>query len=259
MHYIVPLLAAALAGGLFCLESSVVNYSYERNPGRLLTLCGFSAGTDSRSSERQFIERLAALPGKELRPLLVLTGGFLDGIRGYTHRIILRCPRDLSDSYDIYYRQHQEKSAVRELIELYAKRGKSVVVAGHSWGGDTAARAAQASGAPIDLLITLDPVSRKGPPENSASLKRWLNIYIDYDAATWLEQSNDIARIGGPWGKAPAASENVVCAAGLRHKDAADMFLRYAADAIPRPPVREEPQAKGTSQSGNGASVSHLP
>lgn len=86
--------------------------------------------------------------------------------------------------------------------------GQKIVLVGHSWGGDRAILLAQENpDIPIELLVTLDPVSRKGKSPKPANVKRWDNIYIDYSIADG-SSANLIARTGGPWESCPGADYN---------------------------------------------------
>ena len=100
---------------------------------------------------------------------------------------------------------------------------------GHSWGGDAAGNlVARKLDAPIDLLISLDPVSRKGAPRRKIpNVRHWLNIHIDYSQSTWLDIPNLVARIGGPWEAAENADVNVSCPPDMTHAWAWGMFERY--------------------------------
>ncbi len=96
-------------------------------------------------------------------------------------------------------------------------------------GGDAAVNlVARKLDAPIDLLISLDPVSRKGAPRRKIpNVRHWLNIHIDYSQSTWLDIPNLVARIGGPWEAAENADVNVSCPPDMTHAWAWGMFERY--------------------------------
>jgi len=104
-----------------------------------------------------------------------------------------------------------------------------VALIGHSWGGDAAVNlVARKLNAPIDLLISLDPVSRKGAPRRRLpNVRHWLNIHIDYSQSTWFDIPNLVARIGGPWEAAENADVNVSCPPDMTHAWAWGMFERY--------------------------------
>ena len=58
-----------------------MNFTFQRNPERLLDLCGLSPIRDRRQ-EKLFMEKAAALEAQDLRPLVLVIGGFLDQVLG---------------------------------------------------------------------------------------------------------------------------------------------------------------------------------
>ena len=203
-----------------------MNYAWQRNPHELLRLAGLPHPTCA-VEEARFVAALADMQPAELGTLAMVVGGFLDGISGHAHAVALNYPqvlRELPTPHRVFFRQHQEGAAVRHLVELFAARGQQVLLIGHSWGGDAAVNAvARRTDAPIALLGTLDPVSRKGPPAvTPPSVRYWLNVYVDYRTASWCERSNIIARIGGPWEAVPAAHRNIP--SQVIHHDALGLF-----------------------------------
>ncbi len=77
---------------------------------------------------------------------------------------------------------------------------------GHSWGGDTAADIAamlMSSGNLVDLLVTVDPVSRSQPnlSDTTFGARNWMNINA---APSSTNGSDFIAFLGGKWGNSPA-------------------------------------------------------
>ena len=217
-----------------------MNYTYLRNPERLVDALGYGSSAppgrkagirlSGRRHERAFMDTLHLQEAETFRDLLVVVGGFMDGLLGHAYTICLELPEDLRAGHDVYYREHYEGRDVRELVELYRHRGKSVAVVGHSWGGHAAVHnVARKTGAAIHLLVTLDPVSRRGTPEKRPiNVRRWLNVYVDYSKARRLQRSNIIARIGGPWQHVSTAHVNRACDPAIDHHRAGTMFRRYA-------------------------------
>ena len=141
-----------------------MNFTFQRNPERLLDLCGLSPIRDRRQ-EKLFMEKAAALDARDLRPLVLVIGGFLDQILGNSYAVSARYPADLRARHDVWFREHYESRKMRDIVNIYASKGHSVALIGHSWGGDAAVNlVARKLDAPIALLISLDPVSRKGAP-----------------------------------------------------------------------------------------------
>lgn len=219
-----------------------MNYTYTRNPWRLVEQLGFT-GADiapsqytpdewclaSAAAERRFMSKLHTLSAEDLRTLVVVVGGFMDGRLGHAYGICRRYPPELREVHDVYFREHPEGAAVRELVELYRHRGKRVVLIGHSWGADAAVHAVtRKTAAKVDLLVTLDPVSRKMAPAKALhNVGHWHNVHLDYRVAPYLDSSNMVARVGGPWERVAVANENIPCPLDLNHADAAAMFDRF--------------------------------
>lgn len=210
-----------------------MNFDFTRNPPRLLGLAGIET-VGNRGDEKLFLSRLSAMPSEALQPLVLVVGGFLDQFLGNSYAVSRRYPEDLVSRHDVYFREHYEGKAMRALVELYAGRGLPVVLIGHSWGGDAATNAVAAKvNAPVALLITLDPVSRKGPPKlRLGNVGHWLNIHVDYKRATLWSITNAVARIGGPWQHAAAADCNIACPPEIDHAWAQGMFLRYGEQTL---------------------------
>lgn len=232
-----------------------MNYLYQRNPERLVRKLGFvpdaaptpkpapspvfphglpAAATplESAQLEQDFMVALHGLDEEHLGELVVVMGGFMDGSLANGYAICATYPQSLRQLHDVFYREHPEGNAVRELVELYRHRGKRVVLIGHSWGGDAVVHAvARKTRALIHLLVTLDPVSRKKAPAKPLdNVQHWLNVYVDYTTATWANSSNLTARIGGPWQFVRAAHENVCCS--HNHDAAHAMFRDHAMNAL---------------------------
>ena len=205
-----------------------MNFTFQRNPQRLLELCGLSA-VRNRREERHFLEKARTLDAGAFRPLVLVVGGFSDQFLGNSYAVSARYPADLRAKHDVWFREHYEGRKMRALVKFYAAKGKPIVLIGHSWGGDAVVNAvARKTGVPIELLISLDPVSRKGPPRAKLpNVRRWLNIHIDYGQSTWLDIPNLVARIGGPWEGVKAADVNIACPPDMTPAWAWGMFERY--------------------------------
>lgn len=127
----------------------------------------------------------------------------------------------------------QTGAQIKALALHWMLQGQKVVLVGHSYGGDTVmdiARELSASGKELEVVVTLDPVSRGGPTADQPKpkhVKKWLNVYVDYTKAK-NGTANNIARLGGPWGKCTNADENHVFldGSGEEHASAIDMFTK---------------------------------
>lgn len=207
-----------------------MNYSYLRNPPRLVEKLGFGGSPlPDAATERHFLNRLHTCADEDLLDMTMVVGGFRDGLMAHAYAICRDFPEEFRASQDIYYREHPEGKAVRELVELYRHRGRKVTLIGHSWGADAAVHAvARKTAATVDLLVTLDPVSRKRAPATApGNVRRWVNVHLPYNAVTPWNWSNFVARIGGPWEAVPAAHVNIVSPPEIQHSDAVSL-LRLA-------------------------------
>ena len=63
-----------------------MNFTFQRNPERLLDLCGMPSIRDRRQ-EKLFMEKAAALDAQDLRPLVLVIGGFLDQVLGNSYAV----------------------------------------------------------------------------------------------------------------------------------------------------------------------------
>ena len=212
----------------------LVNYSVTcRNPGRLLAMCGMRPPACGRE-EAGFLRALASVPPSELKALFLVMGGFMDGLKGYARKIAESLPEDMAARCDVFYREHDEGRRALDIIRLYAERGRPLILAGHSWvASSLVLDAAAPARVPVALLVTLDPVDWRDPPDCLPHVARWVNVYVDYDAAPWANRGNMAARIGRAWEALPGADVNRVYSAG-RHSRALDMFGEGAMDEVRR-------------------------
>ena len=86
----------------------------------------------------------------------------------------------------------------------------------------------------VELIVTLDPVSRFGPTSDQpkpSGVKKWLNVYVNYSESQ-LGWANFVASVGGPWGHCDNADKNASFAgsSGQEHADAIRMFNFYRDD-----------------------------
>ena len=205
----------------------VLTWKWQRDPQRLLELCACAPRVRGHRDEFRFLEALDALPDRELGDLCIIMGGFTDGIFGRAYCLREELPSVMS-GFDVFYREYDEAPVVRELLIRYARAGRRMVLIGHSWGGSSLVMDVLAHDEcreiPVDILITLDPVGVRGPcflPH----VRRWLNVYIPYDQATWSRENN-VARLGRPWEHVAQADINAV-PSQLRHADARGMFREF--------------------------------
>jgi hypothetical protein len=83
----------------------------------------------------------------------------------------------------------EEWHRLRDFIiaEKHAGRiNEPLVLVGHSWGADDQIRVAEAlgeAGIPVDLVVTIDPVT---PPVMPSNVKRAFNVYMSHPATDWF-------------------------------------------------------------------------
>lgn len=122
---------------------------------------------------------------------LLFIGGFLDkrtGIVKDYHKLFQQNYPEIGSEY---YQWH-EKRKIRDRI--HSLEGKIIVI-GHSYGATTATNTLHKH--EIDLLITVDPVSRIWSRRHPKA-KRWININAKPDK---YNLSDYIALAGGKWGR----------------------------------------------------------
>lgn len=168
------------------------------------------------------------------KPLVIFLGGFLDAstLRFYNTALEYRdgprfdAPppafsperpfpwpeqrRGAAKDQDVYYRNHDTREYILRLMERYHQAGRLIALIGHSWGGASVYKLALKSGLPVDLLVTLDPVSifPLGERRKPRNVRRWVNVYLDFKRADMADSSNLTAWIGRPWGAGVKADVN---------------------------------------------------
>jgi hypothetical protein len=173
------------------------------------------------------------------RPLVTFVGGKDDRF----HRNMARTY--CSFSWDGFDKAYFEENETDRLVKTIRERRQAfttvpVAIAGHSWGGDTGYNAAAAlgrQGVPVDLLVTLDAVSKASHVQTQfprpVGVRRWVNVYVPGVA----DLSDVVASLGGHWGRQEAAGSDNVAAPrsqAASHGDAAGMLYRVprAVDAL---------------------------
>ncbi len=225
------------------------NYTYQRNEPVLLHHLGLEK-PENRRAEKQFLDALFtssvmesssgiatqssfALPN--CPTLIVVMGGFMDGNHGFAYSICAVLRDLIKDRvpYHLFYREHDEANDVRHLVNFYARHGCKVIIIGHSWGGSSSImRVAAKVTVPIQLMISLDPVGFFRPRGKLSHVRRWVNVYVDYQKANYARHNN-VARLGLPWEHCVMADVNVLYRF-LKHHKALDMFSDYCVDDFNR-------------------------
>ena len=177
-------------------------------------------------------------PCRRFQPLVMFVGGANDPgsdvVLGDTF-----APYNLKNEHiqDIGYGAWQTGASIKGLALHWMSQGQKIVLVGHSYGGDTVmdvSRELSEAGKEVELIVTLDPVSRFGPTSDQpkpSGVKKWLNIYVNYSKSK-LGWANFVASIGGPWGYCNNADKNAFFegSTGEEHAYADFMFNYYIAD-----------------------------
>ena len=205
----------------------VLSYGWQRDPEHLVSRAGLGGRVTSAREEARFLDALDAMPDSGLGDLCVVMGGFMDGLLGRAYRILPELPAVLP-GFDMFYREHDDRRSTRRVLRRYGRAGRRVVLVGHSWGGSSLVLDvlghASCRDIPVTALITLDPVAVR-PPRFLPQVRRWLNVYLPYDKASWARENN-VARLGRPWEFLKQADVNCV-PTHLRHSRALDMYREF--------------------------------
>lgn len=121
---------------------------------------------------------------------------------------------------DVSYSEHGVGN-VPPLLKRWFKANQKIVLVGHSWGGNSAYKLAlEHSNIPIELLVTLDPVSYSSQHIKPKNVKRWINSYVQYDVKSvvkdlfgnisTIKNGNPIALLGHPWEYREGADKNFI-------------------------------------------------
>lgn len=177
-------------------------------------------------------------PCRRFQPLVMFVGGAKDPEFGpVLEGVFFPYNRDHEDIQDIGYGAWQTGASIKGLALHWMAQGQKVVLVGHSYGGDTVmdiSRELSDAGKAIELVVTLDPVSRIGPRANQpkpTGVKKWLNVYVDYENAG-RSGANRIALLGGVWGHCENADQNstFLNGTGAEHAYANSMFSYYSSE-----------------------------
>lgn len=100
-----------------------------------------------------------------------------------------------------YFEWHQQS----DIINYINNATPPINIVGHSYGATTATNVAELLGAQdspvtVDLLVTIDPVSRfwSKPGDLSGNVTNWINVNATPTKRDW---SDTVASLGGKWGE----------------------------------------------------------
>ncbi|NET55428.1 MAG: hypothetical protein F6K47_04325 [Symploca sp. SIO2E6] len=156
-----------------------------------------------------------------------ITGSCTSNIKDYLQLDSYRSIKDLTIQYFPFTDNRLPFGGNAEAISFVNEHKEKypdspIVLVGHSYGGDSAYEAIDDINTKVDLLVTLDPVSRirafeRMKPEK---LSRWINI--------WTSKSNTfpddfVAELGGDWDKQDKADQNIEIKC-LSHAESLTMY-----------------------------------
>ncbi|MFQ8736076.1 MAG: hypothetical protein ACLSAH_08685 [Bilophila wadsworthia] len=111
------------------------------------------------------MEKAAALEARDLRPLVLVIGGFLDRILGTATPSAPAIP-PISAPDTTSGSASYESRKMRDIVNIYASKAIPWLLSGTAGAGTRRSTSSPASSAPVDL-ISLDPYrARERPPEN---------------------------------------------------------------------------------------------
>ena len=178
-------------------------------------------------------ERPPAAVAAPRESFIAFVGGAGDGMTGNV-RDVQKNNHSPAPGVTTKYYSHEDVEQILNDIRAQPP-GTRIVLVGHSWGGDTAARVAAqlgAEGRPVDLLVTVDPVGN-GASDGflnrvRAGSREWINVQAT--GGNWYDGDNLIARLGNRYGSAPQRFADQHIAAGFGHADFADLVRHPGAD-----------------------------
>ena len=148
---------------------------------------------------------------------------------------------------DVCYSEHGG-GKVPPLMKEWFKANQKIVLVGHSWGGDRVVQLALKNpDIPIELLVTLDPVSYSSQHIKPKNVKRWINSYVQYEVKcvvsdlfkdiSTIKNGNSIAVLGHPWQYCNGADKNFIVNKNkngtlnkISHANASAMFRNSGAE-----------------------------
>jgi len=209
-------------GQYFDIETGLANNifrDYDSASGRFAQVDPMGLGGGINGYAAVSNNPLNRIDADGLRDIFV--GGLGDGS---TH--------DVESFYDTYHATHPDSSYYSwedeaGILKDIANTDPNdpIHLIGHSYGGDTAAKAAMAACRKVDLLITIDPVSKHRP--NLQDLANNVGTWIDVDAegGSAFNFANMLAWSGSAWNGAPyGLADSYIQDGNAGHADFAEMM-----------------------------------
>ena len=161
---------------------------------------------------------------------LALIGGMGDATHGAVRAVHDALPPGRSQ-----YFSHLDGGKLFEAA-MARPGGETLILVGHSWGGEMAARVALRlgrAGRKVALLVTVDPVKRVLSHGFLGAVRECVQCWVNIRATGGgrRDHSNLVAAIGGPWGLRPKAYADRFIEAPFAHRDFAAL-LGYRQDGL---------------------------
>lgn len=151
----------------------------------------------------------------------IFVGGFGDGTSGIVQSYYNSYHQDNPDSS--YYSWTDLNGILQDIANTPS--GDPINLIGHSYGGDTAAKAAMLACRKVNILITIDPVSHHRPDLNNLADDVGTWIDVDAEGNSGMQLSNLVAGIGGGWNGAPnGIADSYIQDNGVNHEDFQSMM-----------------------------------
>ena len=164
-----------------------------------------------------------------MTPAVVFIGGFGDSVTRQVVRVVEEL-RPLLPGHALQYFGHSQWGpAARFVAGLPA--GQPLILAGHSWGADRAARLTLANPGRVHRLVTIDPVGWQAPMlmrRLRGAVPEWVNVQAT-GGGPW-ETSNIVARIGRPYGAPACRAAHLGLSVAVPHRDVRGMLLARTPD-----------------------------
>ena len=160
---------------------------------------------------------------------MLFIGGFGDSLTRQVVRVVEEL-RPLLPGHALHYFGHWQGGAATRLIAALPQ-DTPLILAGHSWGADRAARLVLAHPGRVRRLVTIDPVGWQAPQllrRLRGAVPEWINVQAT-GGGPW-EASNIVARIGRPYGSAASRSAHLGLAVPVPHRDFRGMLLARVPD-----------------------------
>ncbi|MGM9482954.1 RHS repeat-associated core domain-containing protein [Roseateles sp. NT4] len=156
----------------------------------------------------------------------VFVGGAMDG----TSRIVASYQEAYAAAYadraSSYFEWDQGNMAIEAILAARLKnKCEPINIIGHSYGGSTAAsisRALREAGIDVNLLVTVDPVSRVWS-RGAGAAGTWANVNATPSSSNGFT-GDAWAALGGKWGDWPKGKANPYYQAPFHHNEFASML-----------------------------------